>query len=564
MPDEQDNISKHDKIQDEHIRKNAEHIAQQTTYLHEIRDYFLPEAEKERKRRWRKMIASMVTHFLIALAFLAGLWELGGWYWDRLEIQEMADRYAKVANEMYYVEGNPKVALAFLNRAITLQEANAEYRFQRAYVEGMSVARVLLNLKRPLNKTELDQAHQALAQAKFLNGLQPERAEPYILEGQIYLSIKEYQRAHKKILKAISLDPNSDFAYVRLATLLVEMNKTDEANAALDKAIELNPKSKWAWLWRGIILSDKDNKAARDAFNKTLKIDSRFDLAWYNLGLTWSTNGIKEYAKAQENIERALKLNPDYKQAYFSIGMLHGFQNNYKLAKIYMDKAILIDPGYLMAIKMRGRILTDMGQYKNAIDDFNNALLLNPKDVILYIYRAKAMVKLNKFDDAMSDLRFADELQKDNKRTILTMGTVLLQAGNIKQSIETFKRAIKIDDKYADAHAGIANAYIASGAPQDALKSLNRAIETTQYRPERFVFKKGQLLEKEGNMNEALTAYHKATELAPKQFTAWLAQAKLCVKLQKHEEAIKALDHCLKLRPENKEARELKVLLIKK
>ena len=165
------------------IRANAEAIRKQTEYLHEIRNHFIPE-EEARFKRFAKYVVTPLVKAIALVAFIGGLWDVIAWVMARYEIKVMADRYARVAEDVYYAENNPDVAAAFLDNAIDLRDGDADYRFLRAYMQGMAVTRRLLNLDRPLSKKELDEAHTAYAEARFLQGLRPYRPEPYVLQAQ--------------------------------------------------------------------------------------------------------------------------------------------------------------------------------------------------------------------------------------------------------------------------------------------------------------------------------------------------------------------------------------------
>lgn len=361
--------SDYDRIQDEQITRNAENIEKQTVFLQDIRNHFLPEHEASREARLRKATIQAATRVLLGFAFLCGLWELIGWYWDRHELHCVAERYADVAAELYYTEGNGEVALGFLNRAIEMEEANTRYRFLRAYIDGMDVVNTLLDLDRPLTKVEKDTAHQALGQALFLKGLNKKRAEAYILEGQVHLALGATERAKEQLLYAIELDPRSDFAHVRLASLYVKTGETSAAEKALERAVALNPASKYAWLWRGILCADEkaDQQSARDAYEKALDIDPHFALAWYRLAWTWMNDEKKDYRQAREAMNRAVGLKPDYKEAYCAIGMFYALQKDYDSAEVYLDKALRIDGALLTALKWRGTIRCELGDRKGAL-----------------------------------------------------------------------------------------------------------------------------------------------------------------------------------------------------
>ena len=512
----------------EAIRANAEAIRKQTEYLHEIRNHFIPE-EEARLKRIAKYIVIPLVKVIALVAFIGGMWDVIAWVMARYEVKAMADRYVTVAKDIYYQENNPEVAMQFLDKAIELRDGDAEYRFQRAYIEGMAATRLLLNLDRPFTKSELDRVHHAYAEARFLQGLKPDRPEPYILQAQVLAALKETDRAETNLVHALKLDPKNDFVHVRMAMLQMDRGDLDGAEKSLDRALELNPKSKWAWLWKGILANDyrKDKTAARACHEKALELDPRFDMALYNIGATWGYGKEKDYAKAREFMQKVLRINPDYKEACYQIGMFYGHEDNYPVAKVWMDKAIAIDANFLTAYKWRGIINGEMKKFDDAVCDFNAAIQLDPMNADLYVRRARQNEKLGRLDDALRDLRFAYDLKPDASRTLLYLGDVYVKTGNGELALGYFDRAIALEPTYDDAYAHKADLLAGLGRGEDALAAIEKAIEASTKKPERFWLKKGLLLEKLKRPADARTACVKARTLNPKFLDAWRKEQEL-------------------------------------
>ncbi len=551
----------HERVQDKRISDHDELLQKQTEYLYEIKQHFVPEPEEEseQEKRWKKYIAMVFAKICLVITGILAIWDVGTWYLNHLQVKHMARRYATVASEIYYQENNPKVALSFIDRAIELDEKNAEFRYMQAYINGMASVRQLLNLDRPYTKAELDQAHQSLAQAIFLKGLKKKRPEPHILKGQIYLALKEYDRALNEINLAISFDEENEYAYVRLGTLLAEKHESDKSLDAFQKAIEINPDSKWGWLWTGVVLAQqkKDIPGARKAYRKAIEIDGRFDLAWYNCGMTWLT-GEKNYEKARELLEKATTLNPDYKEAYYALGMVYGYQNRYEIAKVYMDKAIALDDKFLTAFKWRGIIWGELGNCKESLSDFNKAIELDPKNAGLYLRRAKAYEKLGQLDNAIRDLRFSLEIEPGKERTLLYLGNVFLQAGEHLKAREYYDQALKIRQDYDEAYAQMAKACAALNQIDKAIEAVSTAIKVTDYQPERFYFQRGKLYERAGRKDLALIDYCEARTLRKGYSEAWLSEAKLLKDSGKIEASLIAVNRYIEQRPQDKDAQKLR------
>ena len=495
----------HEEVQDARIRRNEsriianqEAIRKQLAYLDELLTYFKPwrASRWDWYRTFRGKYYGRLLKLFALITLYTGLFKTVQWYINFQQISRMADRYVEVANRMYYEEGNPDVAITFLDKAIKLRDGKAEYRFLRAYIDGLASMRLLFNLGRPFTKTELDTVHRSLAEAVFLQELEPNRAEPYLLQGQILTALKEYDRAETALRKAVALAPDNDFVHVRLGALQLEKREVDSACKELDEALRLNPRSKWAWLWKGVLANDhrQSPEEARSCYGKALEIDPKFDMALYNMGWTWVKGKERDYAKARKFMLDALRVNPAYKEACYAIGMFYGYEDNYAVAKVWFDKAIALDAGFLDAWKMRGVVKGEMSDFSGAVADLDGAIRLDPMNADLYVRRAKMLSALGRNGESLRDLSFALELDPKSKRALLYMGDVHAAGGDLKRALDAYDRALALDGAYAEAYAHKADVVARGGDLATAVVLLDKAISVTKYKPERFVRQKEGIL----------------------------------------------------------------------
>ena len=537
-------------------------LESQNTELKKIANYLSPDQEEQRYRRLTRALIRATSIVAIGISGALGSWELGVYLKETWEVRGLAADYAEVGVQLYYQENNATVAKQFLEKALELQPDNSDYLYLDAYIDGMASVRDLFNLDRPYNSNELNAAYEALAKSVLLEQQKPNSAEPFILKGQIYAALKDNARAKQTLETAIKIDPQNDFAKMRLGVVAYNDGNVELAKELLKEAASINPNSKWASLWQGVIASDGGQiEEAELHFSKALEIDPRFDLAFYNLGWTYLSSKPRNYEKAELNFRKALTFNPDYKEAFYGLGMVYGYQRQYKIAADYLSKAIEIDDSFLTAFKWRGIVNYELNEYEHALKDFSSATAIDPSNADIFVRRARVNIKIQNYEDGLKDLLIAKKFAPSNARIELYLARLYLDLNQYKSSLEAVNNAMTLREGYSDAFFLRAELYQEQGDLELALQDLDQALGSTSYRTDRFHLKKGNIYRDMEKFKSALDSFVSAREVNPESSEAWLQEVKVRVKLDQIEEAKKALFEFSKLRPNSPEIENLKAQL---
>ncbi|ADE39947.1 tetratricopeptide repeat protein [Candidatus Puniceispirillum marinum] len=537
-------------------------VLEQTYILKRLAATFAPEVEEERQRRLVKLLVKSASIVAIGVSALVGSWEFGVYLKETWDVRSMANDYAQVGVRLYYDENNSAVAKKFIGKALELQPGNAEYLFLDAYIDGMSSVRDLFNLDRPYDASELNSAYEALAKSVFLEQQQPDSAEPYILRGQIYAALKDNERALETLNHAITIEPENDFALMRLGVINYNAGNVEQAEYHLDEALSINSNSKWALLWKGVIASDgREFEKSKRHFSEALDIDPRFDMAHYNLGWAYLGAKKKDYENAEKSFRKALSLNPDFKEAFYGLGMVFGYQNQYSVSKEYLSKAIDIDDRFFTAWKWRGIVNDELGLYDQALTDFSSAISINPSNSDIYMRRARVSLKTEAYDESLVDLLLAKKYNPKNARIYLYLGQLYLKLNQLDASRDAIETALSLKKNYSDAYSLKADILIAEGLFEEAIMALSNAVDSTKYRRERFYIKRANLKFKLELFDEAYEDYVLARDDNPNNSEAWLGEFNALIKRNDKGQAEKALKEYIKLKPSDDKIQSYKKLL---
>jgi len=194
-----------------------------------------------------------------------------------------------------------------------------------------------------------------------------------------------------------------------------------------------------------------DEKVAADVVN-TLAIVLRGDTAELEAqaaiecGMKYLKN--KDYDKAIEEINEAVRLDPNYAQAYSGRGYAYEMKDQYDRAIDDYNEAIRLDPNCSEAYMFRGSACLKKGQYDYAIRDCNEAIKLNPNNTALayaYLNRGDAYIKKGQYDQAINDYSEIIKLKPDDAVAFFIRGDAYSKKGRYDQAIKDFEKALSID-----------------------------------------------------------------------------------------------------------------------
>jgi tetratricopeptide (TPR) repeat protein len=164
---------------------------------------------------------------------------------------------------------------------------------------------------------------------------------------------------------------------------------------------------------------------------------------WFNQALSlWDGGKYTDPKKAIEYLNNAIKLQPDYADAYSIRGDAYGAMRIWEHAIKDYTQAIDLEPDHLVYLS-RGYAYGIIGQYKQAIRDFDQAILLKPDFAEAYLAR----------------------------------GLEYLGQDQHYLAIKDFDQAILLKSDFAKAHDWRGRAYILSGNSREGCPSLIRACE---------------------------------------------------------------------------------------
>ena len=118
-------------------------------------------------------------------------------------------------------------------------------------------------------------------------------------------------------------------------------------------------------------------------FTEALRLNPNYDEAYYSRGEAYYNTG--DYAKAVSDYNEAVNVNPDFARLYYGCLISGGKPNEANARKNYYKKhitayteAIEKNPNDVKAYSIRGNLYLDKGDTTKAISDYETVLRIDP------------------------------------------------------------------------------------------------------------------------------------------------------------------------------------------
>lgn len=140
--------------------------------------------------------------------------------------------------------------------------------------------------------------------------------------GNVYHFMKNNQKAAQYYLNALRINPQNIEALNNMGILYFETKQTDAAFDVHNKAVKAGPNHPEAYHHLGILEREvnKDFELSMWYLKKAIRLDYKYPPNHYQLALTYKK--MKKIDEAKQELEIALQLKPNYKEAKKELGKI--------------------------------------------------------------------------------------------------------------------------------------------------------------------------------------------------------------------------------------------------
>ena len=159
----------------------------------------------------------------------------------------------------------------------------------------------------------------------------------------------------------------------------------------------------------------------------------------------------QDYDAKIADYSEAIRLKPDYADAYYNRGLAYYHKGQYDRAIADYDEAIRLKPDYADAYNNRGNAYNNKGQTDRAIADYVEAIRLKPDYADAYNNRGVAYNNKGQYDRAIADYDEAIRLKPDYANAYKNRGLAYYEKGDARATIRDWERALELNPNISQA-----------------------------------------------------------------------------------------------------------------
>ena len=227
------------------------------------------------------------------------------------------------------------------------------------------------------------------------------------------------------------------------------------------------------------------------------------------------------YTWAEEELQRAIELDPDGAEAYAWLGWTYTRAGDYDQARRYLDQALERDPEDAWAYARRGDVYRLRGEasgagedLRAALADLDHAVELAPDDAWTLAARGETHRLLGEHEAASEDFMRAYQIDREDPWMVARRGENYRQMGNFESARRDFDFALHRDPDNPWTLARRGEAYRQMESYEAALADFNRALERNPNDPWALA-RRGETHRQMGDYQAALDDLGRAVELDP-------------------------------------------------
>jgi len=375
-------------------------------------------------------------------------------------------------------------------------------------------------------------------------------AAAYLRRGRVFSALRDARRAGSDLEHAVELERNA-------ATLAARgwehfwNEQIDPARADFDAALLLDPRNAVAVCGLGSVLlrDPKTLQAAVDKYDQAQALAPDFVLAVGHRA--WAYDGLKQYDKALEDVESALRLAPTYLELFQLRTGIQQRRADWPRMLDATDRMMVAFPTLPQTQALGAWQYSALLQDRDALRAANRAVRLNDGRIGSYLRRAE----VRPFSDTKSRLGDIEAALKIDPKAVYALvmrAEVESQLGNHEQAAQSLSTALT-EDNSPEIRARLLSLrgiqYLHDGQQKLAAQDFSSSLGDS---PDAMALNNlcWELALADVGLERALSYCNRAITLKPDSPAYPDSKGLVLLRMNRLEESIRAYDAALRIEPE--------------
>ena len=297
--------------------------------------------------------------------------------------------------------------------------------------------------------------------------------------------------------------------------------------------------------------------SAVDEYKKAIQADPQSASLYVELSNAYLRH--RQFGKAIQEAENAIRVNPDSLEAHRLLGSIYynlirsEDPNRSPTSSEYLKKAIQeyeticnLDANDTNSFVVLSLLYRYDGQAEKAVETAKKLLDKAPSSETGLANLAQIYSEQGKTEEAINVFKKALEVNPDSPRILEQLAIAYEQVKDYKSAIDAYRKAIALDEDSLELRKGLAQALLDNNQEQEAEKEFLKILEADPDEGLAY-FRLAQIYRKRRDFDKALAHYNKANSILVGSFEISFHIATLYEELGKYEKAEERFQQLLKL-----------------
>jgi tetratricopeptide (TPR) repeat protein len=253
--------------------------------------------------------------------------------------------------------------------------------------------------------------------------------------------------------------------------------------------------------------------------------------------------------EAVASFREAVRLRPDYTDAFNNLGNVLYFQGKLDEAVAAYREAVRLSPNHAGALSNLGEVLRHQGKLSEALECCQRAVELQPEFAQGRNHLGLALSANERFEEALVQCGEAVRLQPALAEAHHGLGYVLLQLRRIDEATAAIDTALRLNPHLAEAHANLGACLLRRGRTDEALAQLDDALRRKPDHTDAYIHKAHALWQL-GRFDDALAAGAEIVRRKPNAAEGHNVMGVVHMKAGRPAEALAAFARAVEITPD--------------